>query len=301
VSSESNAAQNIVDAHHHVWWLAETSWLQGPQVPRIFGEYDAIQRDYLGEEFAEDVRPAGVTKSVYVQINLPPTKAAWEVEAVSAAGARNGLIQGVVAQADLRSPNLEQDLDRLRESPTVRGIRQQLHWHHNPQYRFADSPTLMLDPDWQRGLRVLASHGLLFEAQVFPHQMPDLLSVIDQYPDVQFVLLHAGMPEDRSERAMEFWRRQLARLAERTNLAVKLSGLGTFVRRCTVEDWKPVIEQTVDAFGPQRCMFGSNFPIEKLWTDYASLVHVFRECIAAYSPLEQSEILARTAERVYRV
>ena len=92
------------------------------------------------------------------------------------------------------------------------------------------------------------------------------------YADVTFILLHAGMLEDRTEAGWALWRAGMKQLAACPNVMVKLSGLGTFDRACSAERWRPVIEETIDLFGPGRCMFGSNFPIEKLWTDYASLV-----------------------------
>ncbi|WP_395690082.1 amidohydrolase family protein [Nocardioides sp.] len=292
---------NITDAHHHIWWKQMTPWLNGPMAPKIFGEYQSIRRDYSIDEYNTDVAPNGVTKSVYVQINLPPEQAAWEVEAVRAAGRTQGLIQAVVAQADLRSPTLDAELDQIQALGGVRGIRQQLHWHPTPAYRFAASPTQMLDPRWRRGLGQLAKRDLLFEVQVFPQQMPDMLRIIDERPDLTFVLLHAGMLEDRSEDGWTTWRSALHEAARRPNLLVKLSGLGTFVRRCTVPDWKPVIEQTIEEFGPTRCMFGSNFPIEKIWTDYATLIDVFTQSIAGYSLDERAAILGTTADSTYRI
>ena len=92
------------------------------------------------------------------------------------------------------------------------------------------------------------------------------------------------MPADRTPEGMAFWRQGLARFAVCPNVLVKLSGLGTFTRRCRLDEWQPVIETAIDLFGPGRCMFGSNFPIEKLWTDYATLTSVFRASLSRYTP-----------------
>jgi predicted TIM-barrel fold metal-dependent hydrolase len=97
------------------------------------------------------------------------------------------------------------------------------------------------------------------------------------------------------------WRRGLERFAERENVYLKLSGLGTFTRRCALDEWRPVIERAVDVFSPRRCMFGSNFPIEKLWTTYGTLIDVFRAGIATYTAPEQRQILHDVAARVYRI
>jgi predicted TIM-barrel fold metal-dependent hydrolase len=118
----------------------------------------------------------------------------------------------------------------------------------------------MLDPAWQRGLARLAERDLLFETQVFPSQFADMLAAIDTAPDVTFVLLHAGMLEDRSDDGWAQWLSGMREFARRPNIYVKLSGLGTFPRGCEVASWKPVIQRTINLFGPGRCMFGSNSP-----------------------------------------
>jgi predicted TIM-barrel fold metal-dependent hydrolase len=125
--------------------------------------------------------------------------------------------------------------------------------------------------------------------------------LVDRFPDTTFVLLHAGMPTDRSNEARDQWRRGLAQFAARPNVVVKLSGLGTFVRSCTLQDWRPVITDAIDTFGPHRSMFGSNFPIEKLWTNYHQLLAVFRASLSHLTPAEQHEVLFATATRTYRL
>jgi predicted TIM-barrel fold metal-dependent hydrolase len=289
-----------VDAHHHIWWLDRTPWLAGPQVPRIFGDYDGIRRDYPAAEFDADAAAGSVTASVYVQINVAPADAVHEVQWVADAADDSALLNAVVSFADLADDRLAGILDRQAESGPLRGVRQQLHWHRDPVYRFASAPDLMLDPRWQRGLRLLGERGLLFEAQVFPSQLADLTRAVDAAPDVPIVLLHAGMPEDTTPDGWRLWESGLTELARRPNVHTKLSGLGTFARRCDVEVYRPVIGRTVEIFGPDRCMFGSNFPIEKLWTSYAHLVEVFDSCVADYSDAERDDILTNVATRLYR-
>jgi predicted TIM-barrel fold metal-dependent hydrolase len=290
-----------VDAHHHIWWLDRTPWLSGPPVPRIFGDYAALRRDYPIEEFAADAADGAVTGSVYVQVNVAPGDEVTEVAWVAAAAARTRLPSGIVGYADLAADDLDATLDAQLSAGPLRGIRQQLHWHENPAYRFAAAPDLMLNPRWQRGLRRLGERDLVFEAQVFARQFADLARAIDNAPDIPIVLLHAGMPEATSVEGRRHWADGMRELARRPNVHTKLSGLGTFARRCAIDVYRPVIERTVEIFGPHRCMFGSNFPIEKLWTTYARLTEVFDTCIADYSVTEQADIRANVAARLYRL
>jgi predicted TIM-barrel fold metal-dependent hydrolase len=270
-------------------------------VPRIFGPYQAVRRDYLAGEYAADARPSGVIRSVHIQANVAPGKAVDEVAWAAASGRRAGLVQAVVAFADLSAPDVGDLLDRQLAYPAMRGIRQQLHWHPDPAWRSAPVPDLMLNPGWQRGLREATRRSLHFELQVFPNQYVHALRLVEAFSDTTFVLLHAGMPADRSPDGMAFWRQGLARFAARPNVLVKLSGLGTFTRRCRQDEWQPVIETTIDLFGPDRCMFGSNFPIEKLWTDYATLISVFRASLSRYTPGEQRQVLHDVATRTYQL
>lgn len=292
-------SERIVDAHHHIWRLERTPWLNGPQVPRIFGEYGAIQRDYRIEEFAAEACPAGVTESVYVQINVAPGDEIEEVEFATAEGARAGLVQAVVSFVDLASDSVGGTLDRQAVFGSLRGVRQQLHWHPNPIYRFAPTPDAMLERAFQAGLVEVIRRGLHFELQVFVHQIGHCIDLVEKFPDARFVLLHSGMVEDRTKEGWEFWRSEMTRLASHDNVLVKLSGLGTFTHSCTVDDWKPIITGTVEIFGAERCMFGSNFPVEKLWTTYAELLDVFNLCIGEFSPHERTAILAGTASELY--
>lgn len=291
----------IVDAHHHIWRKDRTPWLNGPVVPRIFGDYGPIRRDYDIDEFSADAKPCGVAKSVYVQINVAPGDELWEVAWASAEGQRHHLINAVVSFADLADPEVGEMLDRQMAAAPIRGVRQQLHWHKNPAYRFQPRPDLMLDARWQRGLCAVAARGLHFELQVFPSQYAAALELVDRHHDTTFVLLHAGMPEDASEEGRRVWMAGLKELARRPNLLTKISGLGTFTRRCDAREWTPIIERTVDAFGPARCLFGSNFPIEKLWTSYADLLHAVRFGLSRYTVDEQQAVLRETALRLYRL
>src|ERR1700761_4454122 len=156
-----------IDAHHHIWRLADLTWLSGPEVPRIFGPYAAIRRDYPIEEFRQDLADCNVVKSIYVQTNWPPEGELTEAKWVQSVADATGWPHACVPYANLADPNVGALLDKYAAISLVRGIRQQIHWHENPQYRFAARPDLMNDPDWRKGLAELASRKLVFELQIF--------------------------------------------------------------------------------------------------------------------------------------
>lgn len=300
-TEEPPVDQPIVDSHHHIWRLAETAWLQGPMVPRIFGAYEPLRRDYLIDEYLAEAVPCGVVKSVYVQVNVATGKEVDEVAWVQSVARRHGFPHAVTAFAELSAPDVGDVLDREIAQGNVRAVRQQLHWHEKAQHRFAAAPDIVAGAAWRSGLREVRRRGLMFELQVFPAQMPHAMRLAHDFHDVVFVLTHAGMLEDRSETGWALWAEGMRGLAACPNVMVKLSGLGTFERTCSEAVWAPVVRQTVDLFGPSRCLFGSNFPIEKMWTSYAQLLAVMRACLSGYSTSERREILHDVAARLYKL
>jgi predicted TIM-barrel fold metal-dependent hydrolase len=281
----------IVDAHHHIWRQADLAWLNGPMLPRIFGPYEPLRRDYSAQEYIAQATAAGIGQSVYVQANWPLERSLDEVRWVQSVHEETGWPHAIVGSADLFAANAIETLQAQREaSPLLRGTRLQLHWHENEQYRYASAPDRMHDPVFRENIAGLAELGLLFELQVFAPQMRDAAVLVSEHPDVQFVLIHAGMPEGD----LSAWRSALEPLAPLENLAVKLSGQGTFVHRVDPELIGRVARTTLELFGAERCMFGSNFPIESLWTDLPTLVEAWREVLP-------QEALEHTARRIYRL
>lgn len=145
---------STINGHHHIWRQTDLPWLSGPQVPRIFGPYEAICRDYSIEEFRSDAESAGVVKSIYVQTNWPAGQSYEEATWVQSVSDVLGWPHANVAYADLADRDCKTLIEKLASLPATRGIRQQIHWHENPQYRFAPRPDVMNDPAWRRGLAV---------------------------------------------------------------------------------------------------------------------------------------------------
>ncbi|RBI84966.1 amidohydrolase [Rhodosalinus halophilus] len=292
---------SIVDAHFHIWRRADLPWLDGPMQPRIFGAYEGIRRDYPVGEYLGDIAGTGVTRAVYVQANWPPERAEDEAAWIESVADDSGWPHAQVAYADMTADDLRPALDRLARFPRLRGIRQQFHWHETPAYRFAPQPDLCRDRVVQRNVARLADDGLVFELQVFAGQMAGACALADACPDTTLVLQHAGMLEDTSDEGRAAWRDAMAALAERPNVTAKLSGFGTFIHRVDPAHIAWLIEETVALFGADRCLWGSNFPIEKLWTDYATLLAAHRHAAAGLSAAQQNAIFNDTACRVYRL
>ncbi|RMH47539.1 MAG: amidohydrolase [Alphaproteobacteria bacterium] len=292
---------SVIDAHFHIWRQADLPWLSGPMQPRIFGPYEPIRRDYPMAEYLADIAQSGVTRAVYVQANWPADRGYEEAAWVASVAAETGWPHGIVAFADMTAADVRPALDRLAGLALVRGIRQQFHWHRNPLYRFAAQPELCRDPLVQRNIARLADYGLAFDLQVFAPQMAGAAELAAACPGVTFVLQHVGMPEDLSAEGLARWEEGLALLAACPNVVVKLSGLGTFIHRNDADHITRIAAVALRLFGAERCLWGSNFPIEKLWCGYGDLLAAWRAALSALPEAARRAIFHDTAARVYRV
>lgn len=291
----------FVDAHFHIWRQADLPWLLGPMQPRIFGPYEPLRRDYPIEEYLADLAGTGVEQAVYVQANWAPDRAMDEVAWVAGEAARVGFPVAIVAYADLSAEDAPRRLEALARHPAVRGVRQQLHWHEVEEYRFAARPDLASDPRVIESCRKLGELGLVFELQIFSGQVESALTLLRACPGTGFVLVHAGMLEDPSETGFARWKAALARLSAEPNLACKLSGLNTFTRRLDPVLVRRICAAALELFGPKRCLFGSNFPIEKLWCGYRDLFAAYRAGIAHLAEADRRAVLSDNARRIYRL
>jgi predicted TIM-barrel fold metal-dependent hydrolase len=290
-----------VDGHFHIWQQRDLPWLAGAVQPRIFGPYEPIRRDYLMEEYLRDSSAAPIAKSVYVQANWLPERFEDEVAWVQGVADRLGTPHGIVGNADFNADDVRPQIDRLLKYPLLRGVRMQLHWHEKPEFRFARDRDAVNHPNLRRNIARLQDYGVPFELQVFPGQVPDALGLVQANPGVSFILTHAGMLEDASEHAVEVWRRGLQVLAAEPNVYCKLSGLGTFVHRVDSSLIEFIVKECIAHFGAHRCLFGSNFPVEKIWTDFDALTRAYHLATSGLEANERDELFSGTATRLYRL
>src|SRR3954465_12309203 len=181
--------RGIVDAHPHIGPRAALASPVGPMLPRIFGPYEPLRRDYLAPEYIAQATAAGIGQSVYVQANWPLERSLDEVRWVQSGQEETGWPHAIVGSADLFDPDAPETLQAQAEaSPLMRGTRLQLHWHENEQYRYASAPERMHDPVFRGNVNRLAKLDWVFELQVFAPQMHDASELVRDHPDVQFVL-----------------------------------------------------------------------------------------------------------------
>lgn len=295
---------DIIDAHHHLWDLhaVRYPWLEQPAAgDGIAGDVSPLQRDYLVEDFLNDCADSDVVKSVHVQAESDPTDPVAETRWLQSVADRHGFPHGIVAFVNLASDDAQAIIEAHCQFPNVRGVRQLLNWHANPALSQTDRPDYMTDSRWRSGFALLARYGLSFDMQIFPAQAQQATALADDFPDTAIIVNHTAMPVDRDKLGLASWRSLLCELARRPNVAIKVSGLGMFDHEWTRDSVRPFILETIEIFGPDRCMFGSNFPVDRLYGSYGDLVTSFRDAIAGFTPAERRHMLHDNAARLYRL
>jgi predicted TIM-barrel fold metal-dependent hydrolase len=287
-----------VDAHHHLWDLSAVHypWLMDRGAARFFGDPTPIQRDYLVDEFRAAAAPFGITASVHIQVGAADgwAEAVW-VDAQ--ARTHPGWPAAQVVFCDMTAPDVADRLDRFVALPSVRGVRQIVGRAPGEDAR-TGTAALLEDPRFAAGLQAAGARGLAFDLQLLPEMMPRAAEVLAQAPDTPVALCHAGSPHDRSPEGLAAWADRLTALADLPQVVCKLSGLGMFDHGWTVDSIRPIVDTCIDRFGPDRVMFGSNFPVDSLTSDFSTLIVAYEALIPrAMHPA----IFGTTAARFYRL
>ncbi|ATG55839.1 thioesterase [Brachybacterium ginsengisoli] len=291
----------IIDAHHHVWDLARNPhpWLEpGARVPHRYGDYDSIKKDYLARDFLADAVPAGVRGSVYMEAEWDPEDAIGERRYIEEQRRESGVPGAMAAQAWLDAPDIAQVLASHAASGIVRSVRHK-PGESNESHGSGRGRTLMSDPDWREGYARLEQHGFHFELQTPWQNLPEAVSLLEEFPGITLVLNHSGVLLDRSEETLAGWRAALGAVADHPNVAIKASGLCVQGLPWTVALNREVVLEMIEIFGAERVMFGSNFPVDGMFTTYRDLVDGYREIVSELSLTVQHQFFFGTADRLY--
>ncbi|MEU8623636.1 amidohydrolase family protein [Streptomyces sp. NPDC048669] len=280
------ATPRIVDAHHHVWDLAvrDQEWITGEELA-------PLRRDFTLADLEPEARANGVCATVLVQT----VTVAEETPEFLALADGSDLVAGVVGWSDLTAPDIADTLAALRELPggdRLVSLRHQVQGEPDPEW--------LLRADVLRGLAAVADAGLVYDLIVQPHQLPAAAGAARLLPGLTFVLDHAGKPPVATGE-MRPWADDVRALAALPNTVCKLSGLVTEAdaHAWTVAGLRPYADTVIDAFGPSRLMFGSDWPVCRLAATYTEVVEAARTLVDGLGPAEQDAVLATTAERVY--
>ena len=297
----------IVDAHHHLWDLnnADTkySWLMVTEGEAFFGDYAAIRKSYLLEDYIEDAKNQNIIKSVHVQAehddDKPVNETVWLQNLADTHSSK--LPSAIVAFADFSKNNVSEILDAHQEYKNTRGIRQILSYNEDePKYSHA-TEDFMKNSTWVENFKYIRNRNLSFDIQIYKHQMEDAVNLANKYNDVLFILNHTGEPCYQSKEYIESWEQNMKKLAKCENVVAKISGLGMFDPNWTIDSTRIFVEKTIQIFGIERCMFASNFPVDKIFNSFDTYWNSFKEITKNYSENDKKLLFSSNAEKYYRI
>ena len=297
----------IVDAHHHLWDLnnkdTKYSWLMVTEGEAFFGDYAAIRKNYLLEDYIEDAKNQNIIKSVHVQAehddDKPVNETAWLQNLADTHPSK--LPNAIVAFADFSKNNVSEILDAHQEYKNTRGIRQILSYNKDePKYSHA-TEDFMKNSSWVENFKHIRNRNLSFDIQIYKHQMEDAVNLANKYNDILFILNHTGEPCYQSKEYIESWEENMKKLAKCENVVAKISGLGMFDPEWTIDSTRIFVEKTIQIFGIERCMFASNFPVDKIFNSFDTYWNSFKEITKNYSENDKKLLFSSNAEKYYRI
>jgi predicted TIM-barrel fold metal-dependent hydrolase len=297
----------IVDAHHHLWDLnnehTKYPWLMVKEGEAFFGDYAAIRKSYLLEDYLEDSKNQNIIKSVHVQAehddDKPVNETAW-LQNLADTHSSN-LPSAIVAYADFSKNNISEVLDAHQEYKNTRGIRQILSYNkEEPKYSHA-AEDFMKNSVWVENFKNIRNRNLSFDIQIYKHQMQDAVDLATKYDDVLFILNHTGEPCYQTEEYIHSWKENMKKLANCENIVAKISGLGMFDPQWTIDSTRIFVEKTIQIFGIERCMFASNFPVDKIFNTFDNYWNSFKEITKDYSENDKKLLFSSNAEKYYRI
>jgi len=279
----------IVDSHVHVWdperlrypWLAEA--------PPVLKHRHGL------DDYRRACGQVPVAKFVFVEAGCDASQSRAEADWVSELAATEPRLKGIVAHAALeQGAAVEPALAQLATMPLVKGVRRLIQEEKDDAF--------CVRPEFVRGVRLLPRHGLSFDLCIYHRQLGNVIKLVRQCPDVRFVLDHIGKPDIKSG-TLDPWRAELRELSRLDNVWCKLSGLATEAdwAAWTPADLRPFLDHVVDCFGVDRVMFGSDWPVAVLATDYPRWVSTLDDALRGCSPDELRRIYVRNAEVFYRI
>lgn len=290
-----------IDAHHHLFTadLGKYPVLAGPSVERFYGNTEFLKREFGPNQFLALARAQNVVKSVYVECGFYPSLG--ESAYVQTIADQYGFPQAIIAKGDLESPSIAADLDAHMQSANFRGVRMCLNWDADSRRASSPREGIAREPRWLAGYQELAKRALSADIMILPSQFDDLAAIASEFPRVQIILNHAGLPFSDGPEGLRPWRDGMRRLSEYPNVAVKISGLGMVNHRWTRESIGSLISTTLDIFGTDRCLFASNFPIDGMYSSYSELFNAFEAITSGLPRSERVKLFHDNAARLYRI
>ncbi len=293
----------IIDAHHHFWDLTldKHPWLCGPQrIPFRYGDYSPICKDYLVDDYLRDAAGHNVVKTVHMEAEWSPEDPVGETRWLHKLHDRTGYPHAVIGQAWFARDDIATVLAGHAQHPLIRSIRQKPAAAPSPQEFVPGAPGSLADPAFRAGYALLSVHKLHYDLQTPWWHLGEAADLARDFPETLIILNHTGLPADRSPEGLAGWRAAMQTFAAQPNTAVKISGIGVPGKAWTAGLQSDIVRTTIDIFGPDRCMFASNFPVDGLCASFDAIFSVYKQATADMSGTDRRKLFHDNAARIYR-
>lgn len=297
-------AVTLVDAHHHFWDLRRNDypWLSHTPEPHFFlGNYDALKRDYLPDDYRRDAAGHNVLATVHCEAEWTRDDQVGETDWLTRLHAAQRVPNAIVAHAWFHTGNAAEVLARQAAFPLVRGIRSKPVTSRTPDTMTPGASGTMQDPRWLEGFALLERHGLSWDLRVPFWHLHEAAEVAASFPRTPIVLNHTGFPWDRSEPGLAAWRRAMTAIARQPNVHLKVSEFGLRDQPWDEASNRRIVLEAIAIFGIERCMFASNFPVAGLRIDYDTLVRAVRRMLDDFSEADRHRFFVGNAAAFYRL
>jgi len=302
--SEAQLEMPIVDVHQHFWRLEENyyPWLCDPTPVHFrYGDYSSIKRDYMPMDYLRDVGMNRVVKTIHEEAWWNPADPVGETKWVTKVAREYGLPTALVANGPLDRDGIEEILSAHAASPLTRGIRNFPKSAASAREVNRKQLGSMDDPNWRRGYEQLKKYNFSADIQTPWWHLDALCELAADFPSTQIIIVHAGLPSDRSAEGLAGWRHALEKAAAYPNVAIKISGIGQPGLKWSIESNRPIIRDVIQIFGANRGMFASNFPVDSLVGSFDTIYNGFRLAVADLPLSDQRKLFHDNAIRIYRL
>jgi predicted TIM-barrel fold metal-dependent hydrolase len=294
----------IIDAHQHFWDLSacDLPWLSPAEnIPFRYGDYSAIKKDFLVSDYRTCTARQNIVNTVHMEAEWNPVDPVAESRWLTRLSEAEGLPGAIVAQAWLDRDDVEEVLAAHASFPLVRGIRQKPKAAASPDDYVPNMPGSMMDPKFRAGYALLEQHALSYDLQTPWWHLHEAADLANDFPATQIIINHTGLPADRSEAGLNGWRNAIRIAAQLPNIAIKISGIGVKGQPWTIEANGQIVLDAIEAFGADRCMFASNFPVDSLVADFDTIFDGFKTITKDFSDEDRNKMFHDNAVRIYRL
>ncbi len=272
----------IIDTHHHFWNYnpVEFDWIDN--------DMNSIRQSFLPKDLKKTIADSNVSGVISIQARQIEEETKWLLSLAQ----QNDFVKGIIGWLPLTTDSIQQKLEQYSKNKWLKGLRHVIQEEKNPEY--------ILQKSFNRGISLLNKYNLIYEILIFENQLPYTIRFVDMHPEQTFVLDHIAKPKIR-QNEIESWANNIKELAKRDNVTCKISGMVTEAnyKLWTPEQLHPYFDVVLEAFGPSKLMFGSDWPVCLVATQYKEWIKLFIKEISIFSQEDQEKILYKNAFEIY--